>query len=32
MGLSRKTKILLNDDGNGEGLGCNPDGKWACYM
>lgn len=27
MELSHKTKIILNDDGGGENLGCNPDGK-----
>lgn len=27
MGLSRKTKTIFNDDGSGEDLGCNPDGK-----
>lgn len=27
MGLSHKTKTILNDDGRGEDLGCNPDGK-----
>lgn len=27
MGLSHKTKMILNDDGGGEDLGCNPDGK-----
>lgn len=32
MGLSHKIKIILNDDGGGEDLGWNPDGKGACYM
>lgn len=27
MALSHKTKIILNDDGGGEDLGCNADGK-----
>lgn len=31
MGLSHKTKVILNDS-SGEDLACNPDGKWACYM
>lgn len=31
-GLSYKTKIIFNDGGGGEALGCNPDGTWAVYM
>lgn len=32
MVLRHKTKIILNDDGSGEDLGGNADGKWAFYM